>query len=76
LRKGTQRDPRWRDLNFQADDESTREPWFYYDLREERTELLNMVQRDDGRPFVNYIAKHVALVADLLTGLDDFLRLS
>jgi len=74
LRKRTQRDPRWRTLNFQTDDESTREPWFHYDLPEERTELLNMVRRDGGRPFVNRIAKHVQLIADLLEGLDDFLR--
>ena len=74
LRKRTQRDSGWRELNFNTDHESQREPWFYYYLPQERTELLNMVVRDGGRPFVNCIARHVQLIADLLEGLDDFLR--
>ena len=74
LRKRIQGDSRWRALNFNTDCESQSESWFYYYLPQERTELLDMVVRDGGRLFVNCIAKHVQLIADLLTGLDDFLR--
>jgi hypothetical protein len=74
LRERTQRDPRWRALNFNTDYESQHEPWFYYDLLEEQAELLDMVVRDGGRPFVNCIVEHVERMAGLLEGLDGFLR--
>ena len=68
------RDRGCRNLDFERQDESSPRTCLCYDLPEERSELLDMVLRDDGQPFVNRIAQHVETMARLLQGSDDFLR--
>jgi hypothetical protein len=63
-----------RALHFETDDDSDRLTCLYYDLREERTKLLDMVLQDNGRPFVECIASHVERMASLVQGFDDLLR--
>ena len=63
-----------RALHFETDDDGDRLTCLYYNLREERTKLLEMVLQDNGRPFVECIASHVERMASLVQGLDDLLR--
>jgi hypothetical protein len=62
-----------RALDFETLDESDSSTCLYYDLREDRTKLLDMALQDDGRPFVECITSHVERMASLVQGSDDLL---
>jgi len=74
LKTKAKKDRGCRGLTLERFEKGDRQTCLSYNLPEEKLELLKMVVRDDGRPFVSLIAQHVETLARLLQGSDDLLR--